>query len=129
MSIPGPKSTSVVDHYVSARIKLRRMELNISQERLGDLVGVKFQQIQKYETARNRVSASRLLEIANALGVTIEYFFQDYVTCLPNNPGKAETKISDFLKTREGVLLNTAVARLPAEQRKSVIDMVKSLAV
>ena len=66
-----------IDVHVGARIRLRRTLLGISQERLAEAIGLTFQQVQKYERGRNRVSASRLVDLANALDVTIPYFFDE----------------------------------------------------
>ena len=65
-----------VDMHVGAAIRRRRRELGMTQQHLGKLVNIKFQQIQKYETGANRVSASRLWEISRALGVSVSYFFE-----------------------------------------------------
>jgi transcriptional regulator with XRE-family HTH domain len=64
-----------IDVHVGSRIRLRRTLLGISQERLAEAIGLTFQQVQKYERGMNRVSSSRLVDLANALDVTIQYFF------------------------------------------------------
>ena len=66
-----------IDVHVGGRIKLRRMLLNISQEKLGKLLGLTFQQVQKYEKGMNRVSASRLYDISKVLDVNVSFFFDD----------------------------------------------------
>jgi transcriptional regulator with XRE-family HTH domain len=66
-----------IDVHVGSRIRLRRTLLGISQERLAEAIGLTFQQVQKYERGMNRVSSSRLVDLANALDVTIQYFFED----------------------------------------------------
>lgn len=73
----SPRSPTDVDKAVAARIQMARKSVGMSQERLGELLGVTFQQVQKYGTGMNRVSASRLYQIANAVGVPIGYFFED----------------------------------------------------
>jgi len=65
-----------VDIHVGQRIRLRRILLNTTQQKLSDQVGVKFQQVQKYETGVNRVSASRLWDIAKVLDVPVSFFFE-----------------------------------------------------
>jgi transcriptional regulator with XRE-family HTH domain len=66
-----------IDVHVGSRIRLRRTLLGISQEKLAEAIGLTFQQVQKYEKGANRVSSSRLVDIANALDVSIPYFFQE----------------------------------------------------
>lgn len=70
------KSPKAADVYVGQRIRQRRMTINMSQEVLADKTGITFQQIQKYEKASNRVSASRLVEFSKYLGVPVEWFFE-----------------------------------------------------
>lgn len=70
-----PRQSNPIDHYVGRRLKQRRDQLKMSQEKLGELLGVSFQQVQKYERGQNRVSASRLFEIARVMGVPIDFFF------------------------------------------------------
>ena len=69
-----------IDVHVGARIRLRRTLLGISQERLAEMIGLTFQQVQKYERGANRVSSSRLLDLAQGLDVTVSYFFEDMST-------------------------------------------------
>jgi transcriptional regulator with XRE-family HTH domain len=66
-----------VDHYVSMRIRQRRIMLGLTQQQMAELIGVTYQQAHKYETGINRISAGRLFQIAQALGVEISYFFED----------------------------------------------------
>ena len=73
-----PERTHPIDRYVGKRVRLRRSLLGMSQERLGECLGVTFQQVQKYEGGANRIGASRLYDIAGVLGVPITYFFEDY---------------------------------------------------
>ncbi len=68
--------SSKVDHHVGRRVRDRRNALGMSQEKLADALGISFQQIQKYEVGTNRVAASRLWDIAKALEVDVEYFFE-----------------------------------------------------
>jgi len=70
-----PRSSNPIDHYVGRRMKQRRDQLRMSQEKLGELLGISFQQVQKYERGLNRVSASRLFEVARVMGVAVDYFF------------------------------------------------------
>jgi transcriptional regulator with XRE-family HTH domain len=73
----SPRTPGPVDEYIGARMRESRRALGISQESLGELVGVTFQQVQKYEKGANRVSAARLFEICKALNVTLSSMFKD----------------------------------------------------
>src|SRR3712207_6060540 len=72
----GVKSPSPIDKHVGSRVRMRRMLVGMSQERLGEALKITFQQVQKYEKGTNRISASRLQQIANVLGVTIDFFYE-----------------------------------------------------
>jgi len=127
-----------VDIYVGSRIKMRRTALGMSQERLGDALGLTFQQIQKYERGTNRVSASRLAHIADALGVTVGWMFNEDGGD-PISPrdafGFAEAQDGfgepgeEPRNPREALELVRAFYRIPsATQRKSVLEFMKSMA-
>ncbi len=109
---------SSVDAYVGSRIKLRRNLLGISQERLADEVGITFQQVQKYEWGLNRVSAGRLWKISKALGVSVNFFFEDV---LNNNP----TPITD--NSSEPLCFYEESPRIEDEilGRKDVIELIR----
>ena len=133
-------SEHLIDKHVGKRLRLRRTILGISQDVLGNAVGVTFQQIQKYERGINRVSASRLFEISKALEVPVQYFFGgledlvDYVDCPENQMGSfAENSVSadehGKLTTRETLELARAYYGIKAPQlRKQVFELVKSIA-
>ena len=76
----SPRTPTTVDAYIGARMRERRRAINMSQADLGEILGVTFQQIQKYESGRNRVSAARLFEICKALNVTLASMFEDNPT-------------------------------------------------
>lgn len=112
---------------------MRRMLAGISQEKLGDALGLTFQQIQKYEKGANRISASRLQNIAKILGVPVSFFFdgapigEDIAGGLNDAPGPSY--VADFLSTSEGVQLNKAFVRITDPKvRRRIIDLVESLA-
>ena len=116
-----------VDICVGKAIRYRRKLLGLSQEQLADAVGIKFQQIQKYETGKNRVSASRLWELAGALDVKISFFFQD----IEDTP--APTKARDKMATRvlferETLDLVRSYYDLPEKSRRSVFKLIRSFA-
>ena len=79
--------TSPVDIHVGGRIRLRRTLLGMSQERLGESLGLTFQQVQKYERGANRVSASRLYDLGRVLSVPIQFFYDDMTPEVANAPG------------------------------------------
>jgi len=116
-----------IDRIVSERIYSRRMELDMSQPELADRVGVTFQQVQKYENGRNRVSAGRLYEIARALGVTIQYFYEAAPRLSQARRGVAE-ETAEFQGPAIGeeIELLGAFRRIEkAAARKAVIDLAK----
>ncbi len=131
------KNPNPIDVHVGNRVRMRRMLIGMSQERLGKELGLTFQQVQKYERGTNRISASRLYRIAQVLGVPVQYFFED----LPQSvaaPAQAEgfsearseqSMIMDFLNSSEGLQMNRHFAAIkdPAV-RRAVVDLVKSLA-
>jgi transcriptional regulator with XRE-family HTH domain len=125
-----------IDGHVGGRVRMRRMLLGMSQEKLAEKLGLTFQQVQKYEKGVNRIGASRLFELAQLLGVTVDFFYEDApvleggVAVAPGfaEPG-GESYIVDFLNSREGLELNRAFTRITDPKvRRSVIDLVKSLA-
>ncbi len=96
-----------VDVHVGLRIRLRRKELGVSQEKLAEAIGLTFQQVQKYERAANRVSASKLYEVARALDTSTAYFFEGLTDAhirTAAEPG-GQTQMQAFLLTAEGVEL------------------------
>ena len=128
------KKPNPIDTHVGSRVRLRRMLLGMSQERLGDSMGLTFQQVQKYEKGVNRIGASRLFQISKILDVPVEFFFEEapYVEDGGAAPGVAEPEtegfIVEFLNTREGLELNRAFTKISdAKVRKSVVDLVRAL--
>jgi len=116
-----------VDVHVGKRIRHRRWMNGTTQQQLADKVGIKFQQIQKYETGMNRVSASRLWDIANALGVTIAFFFEgldegdvSVGTGIRDMPG-------DILADREALELLRSYYAIPEHQRRRLFELARVL--
>ena len=115
---------------------MRRMLIGMSQEKLGEALGLTFQQIQKYEKGANRISASRLQQISGALNIPLAYFFKG--APVSDGPaaqgglaesGSEESYFSDFVMTSEGLSLNRAFARISDPKvRKRIIDLVTALA-
>jgi len=128
-----------IDLHVGQRLRQRRCLLGMTQQRLAEAVGIKFQQIQKYESGANRVSASRLWALANALEVSVSYFFDDLSQTKPNGAyangiagGMAEEQAAsiepEVLSEKETIDLVRAYYGLSEEPRRRLLDLAKTLA-
>lgn len=120
-----------IDIHVGSRVRLRRAMVGMSQEKLGEALGITFQQIQKYEKGANRIGASRLQQIASVLNTPIAFFFED----APGSPeqGMAESSstnyVIDFLSSSEGLQLNRAFLKIGDPKiRRKIIELVRTLA-
>jgi len=127
------KQPNPIDTHVGSRVRLRRMMLGMSQEKLGEALGITFQQIQKYEKGTNRIGASRLQHIATVLSVPVAFFFEDAPRTPTEAAGFAEARpvdyIVDFLSSSEGIQLNKAFIRIKdSKLRRRVIDLVRAIA-
>jgi transcriptional regulator with XRE-family HTH domain len=128
------KQASPIDVQVGNRVRLRRMLIGMSQERLGELLGLTFQQVQKYEKGVNRIGAGRLFEISHILGMQIQDFFEGLSTLLPNAAtGLAEPPaappVMDLLSTPEGMQLGLAFMKIKDPRaRKRILELVKGTA-
>jgi transcriptional regulator with XRE-family HTH domain len=130
MSIKAPNP---VDKYVGSRVRMRRIMLGMSQEKLGEALGLTFQQIQKYEKGTNRVGASRLQQISEVLQVPVSFLFDGGPSGVVLSDGSAESAspayIADFLATSEGLALTRAFTRiLDSKLRRSIVDLVEQIA-
>ncbi|WP_304169711.1 helix-turn-helix domain-containing protein [Phenylobacterium aquaticum] len=124
------RSPNPVDLHVGLRIRLRRKELGVSQEKLADSIGLTFQQVQKYERAANRVSASKLWEMARALRTSISYFFDGLGDAARTAPGEPEgpPPAHAFLLTPEGMELAAAFPKIrKARVRRRILDLVRAM--
>lgn len=125
-----------VDAHVGSRVRMRRMLLGMSQEKLGELLGLTFQQVQKYEKGVNRIGASRLFDLSHVLGVPVQFFYEDAPlgsSDASSRPGfaerPAESYVVDFLSSREGLELNKAFQRIENPGvRRAIVELVRSLA-
>lgn len=133
--IENKKKPNPIDIHVGSRVRLRRNMLGMSQEKLGENLGITFQQIQKYEKGTNRVGASRLQAIATILGVPVSFFFDD-APGQENAGGKGLSEDSstayvvDFLNSAEGLQLNRAFVKIADPKvRRKLIELVKALAI
>ena len=116
-----------VDVHVGKRIRHRRWMTGTTQQQLAESVGIKFQQIQKYETGMNRVSASRLWDIAHALGVTITFFFEGMEGESAAPEAKVEGMPGDVLSDREAQELLRSYYAIPENQRRRLFELARSL--
>ncbi len=127
------KSPNPVDVHVGSRVRLRRMLVGFSQEKLGGSMGLTFQQIQKYEKGVNRIGASRLFKLSQVLDVPVQFFFEGMPSAeISTNLGMAERDTAaflyEFLNTRDGLELNRAFIKVTdSSVRRSIIDLVRSL--
>lgn len=129
------KAPNPIDKHVGSRVRMRRMMLSMSQEKLGDALGLTFQQVQKYEKGTNRIGASRLQQIANILQVPVSFFFEGAPDLggTPTPEGMSEapspTYVSDFLATSDGLALTKAFMRIQdAKLRRRIVDLVEHIA-
>jgi transcriptional regulator with XRE-family HTH domain len=121
-----------VDAHVGKRVRHRRWMMGMTQQQLGERVGIKFQQIQKYETGMNRVSASRLWDIAQALEVPVSYFFEglemeDGVEASAGGFEGSEAAKGDLLADREALELVRSYYAIPETQRRRLFDLARVL--
>jgi len=126
------KQANPIDAQVGNRVRIRRMLIGMSQEKLGDLLGLTFQQVQKYEKGVNRIGAGRLYEISRILGVPIDFFYEG-VAAVPEPAGFAESRgappVMEFVSSGEGLQLSLAFMKIKDPKvRKRMLDLVKSLA-
>jgi transcriptional regulator with XRE-family HTH domain len=127
------KKPNPIDIHVGGRIRMRRNMLGMSQEKLGESLGITFQQVQKYEKGTNRVGASRLQDISSILNTPVSFFFDDAPTREPSSlPVRAEEAPNalamEFCSTAEGLSLNRAFVKISnPKTRKRIIDLVKTL--
>jgi transcriptional regulator with XRE-family HTH domain len=127
------KAPNPVDRYVGSRVRMRRIMLGMSQEKLGDALGLTFQQVQKYEKGTNRVGASRIQQISEILQVPVSSLFEGGPSGTTNteefSEGTSPAYVSDFLATSEGLALTRAFTRITdAKLRRSIVDLVEQIA-
>ena len=127
--VPNP-----IDKHVGSRVRMRRMMLGMSQEKLGDSLSLTFQQVQKYEKGTNRIGASRLQQISGTLQVPVSFFFEG----APHAPGQTASGmseapspayISDYLATSDGLSLTKAFMRIKSSKvRRRIVELVEEIA-
>jgi transcriptional regulator with XRE-family HTH domain len=127
------KAPNPIDRHVGSRVRMRRMMLGMSQEKLGDALDLTFQQVQKYEKGTNRIGASRLQSIAHLLQVPVAFFFEGAPSGAGQVAGTGEAPspayVSDFLASSEGLALTKAFMRIRDPKiRRRVVDLVEAIA-
>jgi transcriptional regulator with XRE-family HTH domain len=127
------KAPNPVDKYVGSRVRMRRIMLGMSQEKLGEALGLTFQQVQKYEKGTNRVGASRIQQISEILQVPVSFLFEGGPSGTTGagsySEGSSPAYISDFLATSEGLALTRAFTRITdAKLRRSIVELVEQIA-
>lgn len=129
------KAPNPIDKHVGSRVRMRRMMLGMSQEKLGNSLGLTFQQVQKYEKGTNRIGASRLQQISQILQVPVSFFFEGAPTV--GNAARVEgmseapspAYVSDFLATSDGLALTKAFMRISnSKLRRRIVDLVEQIA-
>lgn len=127
--VPNP-----IDRHVGSRVRMRRMMLSMSQEKLGDALSLTFQQVQKYEKGANRIGASRLQQISGILQVPVSFFFEGAPTLPGEQTGNFDEApspayVADFLATSDGLALTKAFVRIKdAKLRRRIVDLVQQIA-
>jgi transcriptional regulator with XRE-family HTH domain len=125
------KAPNPVDRHVGSRVRMRRMMMGMSQEKLGDAIGLTFQQVQKYEKGTNRIGASRLQQIAHTLQVPVSFFFEG--APMEGAPLDADAPspsfVSDFLASADGLALTKAFMQIKdSKLRRRIVDLVEGIA-
>jgi transcriptional regulator with XRE-family HTH domain len=127
---PSGKRPNPTDIYVGSRVRMRRKMLGLSQDKLGEKLGITFQQIQKYEKGTNRVGASRLEAMSKALDVPVSFFFPDKSASAAGTGMEEEGAafMMDFMSTSEGLDLSRAFVRIRSSKvRRKVVELVRAL--
>jgi transcriptional regulator with XRE-family HTH domain len=124
------RDPNFIDVHVGNRIRMRRLIVGISQEKLGELLGITFQQVQKYEKGANRISASRLYYAAKTLGVPVQFFFDDLAGVDDQNgfgEGERPNNVMETMMSADGVALAKAFRDAGGTGRRKLIAMVARL--
>jgi transcriptional regulator with XRE-family HTH domain len=118
-----------IDRHVGLRIRMRRKELGVSQEKLAESIGLTFQQVQKYERAANRVSASKLWEMARALSTSPAYFYEGLGDPAEPRAQQPKQNVQDFMLTADGMELAASFPRIRQPKlRRKLLELVRALA-
>ena len=127
----APRAANPVDVHVGTRVRLRRKVLKMSQEKLGDMLGVTFQQVQKYERGSNRVGASRLWKMAQVMDVPVGFFYDGLGEEMPNlefSENDQTPIVYDFINSSDGLNLAMAVSKIKSKAvRRQILELARSL--
>ncbi|WP_420431863.1 helix-turn-helix domain-containing protein [Hyphobacterium sp.] len=126
----SPRSATDVDAHVGSRVRVRRQYLGMSQERLGELLGITFQQVQKYERGANRIGASRLFDLARVLDVPIKYFFDGIAERELGSPDEPDhvSETLNLIRSPDGLALAQAFSKIRAPKvRRRVVELVRAM--
>ncbi len=122
------RSPNAIDRQVGVRMRMRRLMLDMSQQKLAAALGLTFQQVQKYEKGSNRIGAGRLHELAEILHVPVSFFFEDF-SAPSGRKAALPSYMSDFLATADGLALTRAFTSIhDARQRRSIVTLVEAMA-
>ena len=127
----GKKPLNLIDKHVGSRVRMRRLMLGMSQSKLGDELGITFQQVQKYEKGTNRMGASRLQHISHILQVPASFFFEG-APHVPgqhqgNGPAPSPAYVTDFVASNDGLALVKAFMRIKPEVRRRIVGLVEEI--
>ncbi|MCF6275353.1 MAG: helix-turn-helix domain-containing protein [Robiginitomaculum sp.] len=127
----APRSPNPVDTHVGTRVRLRRQVMKMSQEKLGNALGVTFQQVQKYERGANRVGASRLWKMSQVLDVPVSFFYEGLGEDMPStefSEGDQTPIVYEFINSTDGVSLAMAVSKIKNKAvRRQILELARSL--
>jgi transcriptional regulator with XRE-family HTH domain len=127
------KPVNPIDRHVGSRVRLRRLVMGLSQEKLGRAIGLTFQQVQKYEKGTNRIGASRLQQISEILEVPVAFFFEGAAAALGaaevSDDGASLAYVSEFVSSADGLALSRAFMTIKSpKMRRRIVDLVSHLA-
>jgi transcriptional regulator with XRE-family HTH domain len=130
--MPKQKEDNAIDAHVGGRVRLRRLQMQMTQEKLGHALGLTFQQVQKYENGMNRISASRLQAISGILEAPIPWFFEDAPQVGRRRsvhwPAPSADFVTDFIASSEGLALSKAFVKIKDPKVKSrIVGLVKAM--
>ena len=133
LPLPRKKAPNPIDQHVGRRVRMRRLMLAMSQEKLGDALGLTFQQVQKYEKGATRISASRLQQMSDILQVPVEFFFEGAPNAsAPHGSNKSElwmAQIDDFVSDPDGLRLIRAFMRIDnVALRRRIVMLMQEIA-
>lgn len=127
----APRSPNPVDIHVGTRVRLRRKVMKMSQEKLGNHLGVTFQQVQKYERGANRVGASRLWRMSQVLDVPVAFFYEGLGENIPASEfgeGDQTPIVYDFINSSDGISLAMAVSKIKSKAvRRQILELARAM--